>query len=96
MLLSSGPRLPGRGLLFNRAFLLLVLGSAIEGSSFVFGKSAVNELPVLFAHALRLLALSSTLIGTCAVTRCSKSYGSWAREVLRSAMSPSTSLSSPT
>ncbi len=62
MLLSSGPRLPGRGLLLNRAFLLLVLGSAIEGSSFVFGKSAVNELPVLFAHALRLLALSSTLI----------------------------------
>ena len=62
VLLSSGPHLPGRAFLVNRTFLLLVLGSAIEGSSFVFGKSAVNELPVLFVHALRLIALSSTLI----------------------------------
>ena len=62
VLLSSGTGIRGRGFLLNRPFLLLVLGSAMEGSSFVFGKSAVNELPVLFAHALRLLALSSTLI----------------------------------
>ena len=52
----------GCSFLLDRAFVLLILGSAIEGSSFVFGKSAVNELPVLFAHALRLLAIGSVLL----------------------------------
>ncbi len=52
----------GCGFLLDRAFLLLMLGSAIEGSSFVFGKSAVNDLPVLFTHALRLLSLGSVLL----------------------------------
>ena len=52
----------GCSFLLDRAFILLILGSAIEGSSFVFGKSAVIELPVLFAHALRLLAIGSVLL----------------------------------
>ena len=52
----------GCSFLLDRAFILLVVGSAIEGSSFVFGKSAVNELPVLFTHALRLLAIGSVLL----------------------------------
>ena len=61
VLLSSGPGI-SRGFLPDKTFMLLMLGSLIEGSSYVFGKSAVNELPVLFAHALRLLALSSVLL----------------------------------
>ena len=61
VLISSGPG-ASRGFLPDRTFMLLMLGSLIEGSSFVFGKSAVNELPVLFAHALRMLALSSVLL----------------------------------
>lgn len=52
----------GCGFLLDRAFIVLIVGSAIEGSSFVFGKSAVNELPVLFTHALRLLAIGSVLL----------------------------------
>ena len=52
----------GCGFLLDRAFIVLIIGSAIEGSSFVFGKSAVNELPVLFTHALRLLAIGSVLL----------------------------------
>ena len=52
----------GCGFLLDKAFLILIIGSAIEGSSFVFGKSAVNELPVLFTHALRLLAIGSVLL----------------------------------
>ena len=61
VLISSGPG-TSRGFLPDKTFLLLMLGSLIEGSSFVFGKTAVNELPVLFAHALRLLALGSVLL----------------------------------
>ncbi len=61
VLISSGPS-ASRGFLPDRTFMLLMLGSLIEGSSFVFGKSAVNELPVLFAHALRMLALSGVLL----------------------------------
>ena len=44
-----------------RAFLLLLLGALIEGSSYVFGKSAVNELPVLATHGLRMIALGCVL-----------------------------------
>lgn len=44
------------------AFLLLIAGSAVEGSSYVFGKSAVEELPVLTTHALRMFALSGVLL----------------------------------
>ncbi|MDE2836990.1 MAG: EamA family transporter [Chloroflexota bacterium] len=61
VLISSGPG-ASRGFLPDRTFMLLMLGSLIEGSSFVLGKSAVNELPVLFVHALRMFALSSVLL----------------------------------
>ena len=61
VLISSGPG-ASRGFLPDKTFMLLMLGSLIEGSSFVLGKSAVNELPVLFAHALRMFALSSVLL----------------------------------
>ena len=61
VLISSGAG-ASRGFMPDRTFMLLMLGSLIEGSSFVFGKSAVNELPVLFVHALRMLALSSVLL----------------------------------
>ncbi len=53
---ASGQPLPGR------ALLLLILGSAIEGSSHVFGKTAVDELPVFTTHGLRMLALGSVLL----------------------------------
>lgn len=73
--LLSMPSLPLRGI-FRRgeeqgsggrglppwAFLLLIVGSALEGSSYVFGKSAVDELPVLTTHALRMFALSGVLL----------------------------------
>ena len=62
VLLSFRQDQSGCGFLLDRAFILLIIGSAIEGSSFVFGKSAVNELPVLFAHALRLLAIGGVLL----------------------------------
>lgn len=52
----------GCGFLLDKAFIILIIGSAIEGSSFVFGKTAVDELPVLFTHALRLLAIGSVLL----------------------------------
>ena len=51
----------GRGLPLW-ALLLLVAGSAVEGSSYVFGKSAVEELPVLATHALRMFALGGVLL----------------------------------
>ena len=62
VLLSFRRDQSGCGFLLDRAFILLIFGSAIEGSSFVFGKSAVNELPVLFTHAVRLLAIGSVLL----------------------------------
>ena len=61
VLISSGPGV-ARGFMPGKTFMLLMLGSLIEGSSFVFGKSAVDELPVLFAHALRMLALGGVLL----------------------------------
>ena len=62
VLLSFRRDQSGCGFLLDRAFIILIIGSAIEGSSFVFGKSAVNELPVLFAHALRLLSIGGVLL----------------------------------
>ncbi|MCY4581837.1 MAG: EamA family transporter [Chloroflexi bacterium] len=52
----------GCGFLLDRAFIVLIIGSVIEGSSFVFGKSAVSDLPVLFTHAVRLIAIGSVLL----------------------------------
>ena len=46
----------------DKAFGLLIIGSAIHGSAHVFGKAAVDELPVVFTHALRSLALGAVFL----------------------------------
>ena len=46
----------------DKAFALLIVGSAIHGSAHVFGKAAVDELPVLFTHALRSIALGGVFL----------------------------------
>ena len=51
-----------RSILLGRAFVLLMLGSAIHGSAHIFGKVAVDELPVLFTHALRSLGLGGVFL----------------------------------
>ena len=48
--------------ILDKAFVLLMIGSAIHGSAHVFGKVAVDELPVLFTHALRSLALGGVFL----------------------------------
>ena len=57
VLMSFRPESSVRRLLLDRAFVLLMIGSAIHGSAHVFGKVAVDELPVLFTHGLRSIAL---------------------------------------
>ena len=53
----------GYGRLFlPGSFLLLMIASAIQGGSHVFGKYAVDELPVIFTHALRSLSLGFVLL----------------------------------
>ena len=51
-----------RSLFLDKAFVLLMIGSAIQGSAHVFGKVAVDELPVLFTHALRSLSLGGVFL----------------------------------
>ena len=51
-----------RGILCDKAFVLLMIGSAIQGSAHVFGKVAVDDLPVLFTHALRTLGLGGVFL----------------------------------
>ena len=51
-----------RSLFLDKAFVLLMIGSAIQGSAHVFGKIAVDELPVLFTHALRSLSLGGVFL----------------------------------
>ena len=46
----------------NRSFVLLMIASAIQGASYVFGKFAVDELPVVFTHALRSVSLGAVLL----------------------------------
>ena len=57
VLISFRPESSVRSLLLDKAFVLLMIGSAIHGSAHIFGKVAVDELPVLFTHALRSIAL---------------------------------------
>ena len=61
-LISFRPGSSLRGLFLDRAFVLLMIGSAIHGSAHIFGKVAVDELPVLFTHALRSLALGGVFL----------------------------------
>ena len=46
-----------RRLFLTRAFVVLMVGSSLTGAAHVTGKTAVNELPVLYTHGLRMLAL---------------------------------------
>jgi uncharacterized membrane protein len=46
----------------NKSLAILMIGSAIQGSAHIFGKIAVDELPVLFTHALRSLGLGSVFL----------------------------------
>tara|TARA_B100000029_G_C17590916_1_gene962458 strand:+ start:279 stop:1193 length:915 start_codon:yes stop_codon:yes gene_type:complete len=46
-----------RKALLNKSLAILMVGSAIQGSAHVFGKVAVDELPVLFTHSIRSLGL---------------------------------------
>lgn len=49
---------PGqKTLTLNRSFFLLLTGSAIYGSSYILGKVAVDNLPLLYTHALRSISL---------------------------------------
>ena len=53
-----------RGLFLHRSFFPLMLGSVIAASAHVTSKIALEELPVLNAHALRSLGLGSVLLMT--------------------------------
>ena len=62
VLLSLRADAADRWLLLHRSFVLLMIGSAIQGSAHVFGKVAVDELPVLFTHAVRSLGLGGVFL----------------------------------
>lgn len=61
-LLSLRTGAAGHRFSLDKAFALLIVGSAIHGSAHVFGKAAVDELPVPFTHALRSLALGGVFL----------------------------------
>lgn len=44
-------------LFLHRTFVVLMVGSLLTGAAHVTGKAAVDELPVLYTHGLRMLAL---------------------------------------
>ena len=44
-------------LFLHRAFFVLMVGSLLNGAAHVTGKAAVDELPILYTHGLRMLAL---------------------------------------
>ena len=46
-----------RTLFLHRAFFALMVGSLLTGAAHVTGKVAVDELPVLYTHGLRMLSL---------------------------------------
>ena len=53
----------GYGRLFlHRSFILLMIASVLQGGAHIFGKVAVDEMPVLFTHALRSLALGGVFL----------------------------------
>ena len=51
-----------RRLFLHRSFVLLMIASALQGGAHVFGKAAVDDLPVLFTHALRSLSFGGALL----------------------------------
>ena len=52
----------GNNFVLNRSLFLLLTGSAIYGASYVLGKIAIDELPVLFTHALRSISLGAVFL----------------------------------
>ncbi len=46
-----------RTLFLHRAFVVLMVASLLTGAAHVTGKAAVDELPILYTHGLRMLAL---------------------------------------
>ena len=50
------------GSILRPSFLVLMAASALQGSSYIFGKVAVDELPVLSTHALRSLSLAAVML----------------------------------
>lgn len=51
-----------RGVLVNRSFFLLILGALIGAIGNVIGKVALDDLPVMYTHGLRSLALGITFL----------------------------------
>ncbi len=51
-----------RRLFLHRSFMLLMVGSALHGGAHIMGKVAVDEMPVLFTHALRSLSLGAVFL----------------------------------
>ena len=62
MLMSYRVGTSYRSLILDPSFLLLMAGSVIQGSTHVLGKAAVDELPLLFTHALRSLSLGGVFL----------------------------------
>ena len=50
------------GIFLHRSFYPLMLAAFFTGAAHVIGKSALDELPVLFTHGLRMFALGSVLL----------------------------------
>ncbi len=50
------------GSILRPSFLVLMAASALQGSSYIFAKVAVDELPVLPTHALRSLSLAAVML----------------------------------
>ncbi len=50
------------GSILRPSFLVLMAASALQGSSYIFVKVAVDELPVFFTHAVRSLALAAVML----------------------------------
>ena len=50
------------GSILRPSFLVLMAASALQGSSHIFSKLAVDELPVLSTHALRSLSLAAVML----------------------------------
>ncbi len=55
--LSMRPGSGYRKAILHRAFILLMIASALQGLAHIPGKIAVDDLPVLYTHALRSLSL---------------------------------------
>lgn len=51
-----------RRLFLHRSFLLLMIGSLVAALSFIAGKVAVDTLPVLYAHGLRIVGVAGVFI----------------------------------